>query len=285
MTGSDNRQIDAAVSISSLVTRGSVGNRAVLFSMEALGVGLWAVPTVHLTWHPGHGPSTRHVVEAKILSDILSDIGRSKQRSEIMAIMTGYFADADQVRLTGDWIRAQKATHPDLVYLCDPVMGDDGGLYIAEAVAEAIRDVLIPLCDFVTPNRFELAWLCGGDTDDDPGPSMMRLPVPCVLATSIPGSDDHQIGNLLRFDEQTYRIEHERFANPPNGTGDLMSATFLGWYLRGMAPVEAFERATSATLAIVRKSVQLGTDELQLAGSHRLLQVLETPLQAFKLRV
>ncbi len=45
--------------------------------------------------------------------------------------------------------------------LCDPVIGDHGGLYVPEAVATAIRDRLMPLATLATPNRFELAWLTG----------------------------------------------------------------------------------------------------------------------------
>lgn len=283
MTGSGDGKGAAVVSISSHVTRGSVGNRAVLFAMEALGFPLWMVPTIHLTWHPGHGPSTRHVVETSTLSPLLSDIARSKHGDEIKAIMTGYFADASQVHLVADWIRDQKATRPDLTYLCDPVLGDAGGLYVAEDVAEAIRDALLPLCDFVTPNLFELAWLCGQNESDDAVSMMTQLPPPCVLATSIPGSGEQHIGNLFRFDGHTHLIEHERFANPPNGTGDLMSAVFLAWHLRGKTPVEAFERAVNATAVIIEKAVLSGADELPLAGNHQLLQALETPLRAVRL--
>ena len=49
----------AIIVISSHVVRGTVGNRAAVFALETLGHPVWAVPTVILPWHPGHGPSRR----------------------------------------------------------------------------------------------------------------------------------------------------------------------------------------------------------------------------------
>ena len=49
----------AVIVVSSHVARGSVGNRAAVFALETLGHPVWAVPTVMLPWHPGHGRATR----------------------------------------------------------------------------------------------------------------------------------------------------------------------------------------------------------------------------------
>ncbi len=55
----DNDAPAEIVAISSQVVRGAVGNRAVVFSLEAMGHPVLSLPTVILPWHPGHGPSTR----------------------------------------------------------------------------------------------------------------------------------------------------------------------------------------------------------------------------------
>ena len=47
--------------ISSHVARGSVGNRAAVFALEVLGHPVWAIPTIVLPFHPGHGKATRIV--------------------------------------------------------------------------------------------------------------------------------------------------------------------------------------------------------------------------------
>jgi pyridoxine kinase len=60
----------AVVVISSHVARGTVGNRAIVFALEALGFPVWAVPTVMLPWHPGHGPAPRIVPDRRQTSPI-----------------------------------------------------------------------------------------------------------------------------------------------------------------------------------------------------------------------
>ncbi len=147
--------------------RGGVGNRAAVFALESRGHAVWSLPTVILPWHPGHGRSTRIAVETTAFASALEDLKGSKWRSEVHAAMTGYFADAGQVHAAAELIRAFKADDPSFVYLCDPVIGDAGGLYVAEPVAAAIRDALMPLADLATPNRFELGWLADAPVDDN----------------------------------------------------------------------------------------------------------------------
>ena len=37
-------------------------------------------------------------------------------------------------------VEGLRAENPDLIYLCDPVIGDEGGLYVGDETAIAIRD-------------------------------------------------------------------------------------------------------------------------------------------------
>lgn len=40
--------------------------------------------------------------------------------------------------------------------VCDPVMGDNGHMYVPKELLEIYRDKLIPLADIITPNQFEV---------------------------------------------------------------------------------------------------------------------------------
>lgn len=62
------------LAISSQVVRGSVGNRAVVFSLETMGHPVWSLPTVVLPWHPGHGRSTRVPMPGEAFSTVIDDI-------------------------------------------------------------------------------------------------------------------------------------------------------------------------------------------------------------------
>ncbi len=147
--------------ISSHVVRGTVGNRAAVFALETLGHPVWALPTVILPWHPGHGRATRVAISSDDFDAIVSDLIRAPWRGEVKAVLSGYLGSAAQARSVARLVESLRADNPDLLYMCDPVCGDDRGLYVPEETATAIRDNLIPLASIATPNRFELAWLTG----------------------------------------------------------------------------------------------------------------------------
>ncbi len=82
---------------------------------------------------------------------------------EVSAILSGYFGSAAQPVAVARLVEAARQSNPDLLYVCDPVMGDLGGLYVPVETASAIRDRLIPIADLATPNRYELQWMAGSE--------------------------------------------------------------------------------------------------------------------------
>lgn len=49
----------------------------------------------------------------------------------------------------------------DLVYVCDPVMGDNGKLYVPEGLVQVYREKVLPEATVITPNFFEAELLTG----------------------------------------------------------------------------------------------------------------------------
>src|SRR5690606_18726058 len=88
----------AVIVISSHVVRGTVGNRAAVFALETLGHPVWALPTVILPWHPGHGRATRVPISAEDFDAIISDLIRAPWRGEVKAVLSGYLGSAAQAR-------------------------------------------------------------------------------------------------------------------------------------------------------------------------------------------
>lgn len=48
-----------------------------------------------------------------------------------------------------------------VILVCDPVMGDNGKLYIKEDLISIYKDCVLPLADIITPNMFEAEILSG----------------------------------------------------------------------------------------------------------------------------
>ncbi len=258
----------AIVSISSHVARGSVGNRALSFALERLGFEVWAVPTIILPQHPGHGPAERIALDDNAFAAVLEALLEGGRAREIAGVISGYFASAAQVGATAALVRAIKAERPDALYLCDPVIGDQGGLYIDAAIAVAIRDELLPLADASTPNAFECAWLAGATASANPDFAALsqRLPPPVALITSVPALTRGQIGTLLVTESEAILFQHALLDTPVKGTGDLLAALLLARRLQGLAWPEAAERSLASVLEIVSGTVQAGADELMLAA-------------------
>lgn len=257
---------NAVIVISSHVARGSVGNRAAVFALESLGHAVWAVPTVILPWHPGHGRATRIVPEAEQFSSFMHDLAGAPWLGEVGAVLSGYLGDAGQAQAVAALVTAVKARNPRALYLCDPVMGDVGGLYVPEATALAMRDTLLPLADIATPNRFELEWLAGTALADNKAAALaaLRMGLATTLVTSAHAMMSGSIGNLLVTPREVVLAEHRLMANPPNGTGDLAAALFLSHIMSGMKPEKSLQMATAAVFEIIARATKRGSNELML---------------------
>ncbi len=271
---------NAVAVISSHVVRGSVGNRAAVFALESLGLPVWAVPTINLPWHPGHGPSTRIVPEDASFANLLTDLSDSKFNTELSAILTGYMATVAQVDAVAQFIKAMRAKNPELIYACDPVIGDEDGLYVSQAIAQAIADKLVPLADIVTPNRFELAWLTGKKLESNADIIVVarETKLPAILTTSAFGSTDDLTGNMYIDSKVSLLAEHEHIDDAPNGVGDLTAALFLARRLVSQDTEDALEKATQSVYELLLQTRQRGADELTIESDAEILRQPSIPI-------
>ena len=257
----------AVVVISSHVARGSIGNRAAVFALEVLSHPVWAVPTILLPWHPGHGLATRIVPEQAEFSSFLDDLSNATWVDEIGGVLTGYMASVEQVRAAANFVSKLKEQNSDILYLCDPVIGDAGGLYVREEIARHIKNDLIPLCDVATPNRFELSWLTDQSVAETPHQAREQaslLGVPEVLITSVANENDHQTGSLMCNSQGAWSVMHPIIENPPNGPGDLTAAIYLAQLMNAASPSQRLEQTTASVLEILQHTHKRGSDELTL---------------------
>lgn len=273
----------AVIVISSHVIRGSVGNRAAVFALETLGYPVWAVPTVILPWHLGHGPSTRVTIGEDEFNRLIDDLIRAPWVGEVRAVLSGYLGGAHQAEGVARLVEALRQKNPDLFYACDPVMGDAGGLYVPEATAVAMRDRLLPLASLATPNRFELSWLCGAAVETNAAilEAALSLGPARMLVTSAIPMMQGSTGNLYLSGNSALLAEHRLIDNPPNGTGDLLAALFVARLLEGMNEERALQLATASVFEVIARTRKRGEDELTL---ERDAASLSTPMAMVQMR-
>ena len=248
------------LSISSQVVWGPVGNSAAVPALQAKGHEVLALPTITLSNHPGHGTPAGFRTQADDMARIFAALEALGALSDLDAMLTGYFATAGQVEQVAGLL--DRVAVPFL--LVDPVMGDNGKLYIPQEVAEAIRTHLLPRATCLTPNAFELAWLSGQEVVDERTAiaAARALSLPEVLATSVPSQDG--LATLLVTPDAVHRITATKLAKVPNGTGDFLSGLYLAERLEH-APHQAF---TAAMMTLARAiALSSGTTVLNVAGA------------------
>ena len=253
------------LAISSQVAYGPVGNSATAPALESLGFTVLQVPTTILSFHPGHGKPAGLRVAARDMKAVFAALLDKGMLNACAGIFTGYFASADQVSAAAEIIRVLKKERPALRYFCDPVMGDDpGGLYVPLEVAEAIHTDLIPLADFIAPNRFELFWLAGEKIRNtaEALAAARALGDFEVLATSIPGEAGALATLAVRKGEAATHAS-ARLENVPHGTGDLLSGLYFGHRLLGEEPGAALEASMARLGKVIAASAGSAALELR----------------------
>ena len=130
------------VVISSHVSHGCVGNRAIAFALERLGFRVWLVPTIILPRHPGHGSVEPIALPDAAFADHLAALSALPEITNIGAVLSGYLATPAQADAVARFVAVVKAARADAVYLCDPVIGDAGALYVDEALAILLLSVI-----------------------------------------------------------------------------------------------------------------------------------------------
>lgn len=254
------------LSIQSEVVRGHVGNSAARFALQRLGFDVWAVPTVLLSNHPGHGRFRGEATTAGAMAALVDGLDAHGWLARCSGVVSGYLGAADQARVVAEAVRRVKAQNPRAVYLCDPVFGDDDGAYARPGVAEAMARELVPLADIVTPNRFELSSLTSKRIENaaDAVAAARALGKAETVVTSVP-FEGGRIGTVAVSRDGAWGAAAPRIERVPNGSGDLLSALYLGARLRGRDPAGALSSASSAVDAVLRASA--GADELRLVAA------------------
>ena len=250
------------LAISSQVVYGPVGLNCIVPALQSGGHEVLAIPTILLSNHPGHGKPEGRATAPTDLMAMISALEKLGAFKNLDAVITGYFASAEQIEIVAALIERLNCK----IVLIDPVLGDHGKLYVAQAVADAIRDQLLPLATILTPNAFELSWLTGlpTQTPEQAIHAAQSLKIDEVIATSIAKSD-RELLTLKIIGEHVEIILSPMEAKVPNGTGDFLSGLYLAGLL-GPEPQSAFANAMDILKHAISRSK--GTRVLDVMSLH-----------------
>jgi pyridoxine kinase len=248
--------------LSSYVASSRVGGGAQALALARLGIEPILIPTVLFGRHPGHGPPGGGPVDAATFVAMIGGVEAQGQFARLDAVITGYFSGPEQVAVAADALNRVKAAAPQTSLIVDPIMGDEGkGLYVQQAVAEAIATLLVPRADIVAPNAWELGRLTGGAVSDPASAvtAARALGKPVMVSSVRAGA---AIGVVHAEAGEAWFASHPAATAAPNGTGDLLTALFTAALLGGFAGPEALGLAVGGVAKAMCDAA--GLDELPL---------------------
>jgi len=256
-----------ALILSSFVAASRIGGGAQQYVLAAHRIDPVLAPTVLFGRNPAMG-AAGDVTSPEVLRRMLADIEADAIFGEVDLVITGHFSLPEQVEIAAsllERVRAAASRPPKVVV--DPIMGDaPKGLYVRPEVADAVAKRLTPLADWITPNLWELERLCGAQVA---GPrqaaAACRKLGRAALVSSVP-SGEGEIGLLYCDLSEAVLFSHPRLDHAPNGTGDLVTASFAAGLIEGMPPAAAAERAARVAALSVQTALEWRTPDLPIVA-------------------
>uniref|UniRef100_A0A8B9YBP6 Pyridoxal kinase n=1 Tax=Bos mutus grunniens TaxID=30521 RepID=A0A8B9YBP6_BOSMU len=193
-------------------------------------------------------------------------------------VLTGYTRDKSFLAMVVDIVQELKQQNPRLVYVCDPVMGDqrngEGAMYVPDDLLPVYREKVVPVADIITPNQFEAELLTGRKihTQEEALEVMDMLhsmgPDTVVITSSdllSPRGSDYLMalgsqrtrapdGSMVT---QRIRMEMHKVDAVFVGTGDLFAAMLLAWTHKHPNNLKvACEKTVSAMHHVLQRTIK-----------------------------
>lgn len=274
----------AVLSVQSRVVAGYAGNSAAVFCLQRAGVECWGLDTLQFSNHTGYDGFAGRVFGPDQLQTVYVGLKRYVGLKNCQAVLSGYLGKKETGRLVlhiADDVRDQ---NPSAVYCCDPVLGDDGEIYVSPDIPAFMREKVLPAADIITPNRFELGVLSGRSVDNEKEIIAAarfllkngRTSVCVVTGIAVPGG----IAALAVSETAVYKVVTPFVENAGDigGAGDMTTALFLAEWLKSHEIPSALSKAVSSAFGIIRETAARRSPELCLVAAQ---QEIETPSKLF----
>lgn len=255
------------LSIQSSVIFGYVGNNIARPVLQTLGYDVWCVDTVNFSNHPGYGSFTGSVKEAHKIQEEINGLANLDILGECDAILSGYLGEVETAKTVSRTIELIKEQNETAIYLLDPVIGDDGQIYVKNGLIEAFKNELLPKADVILPNQSELGWLSGLKINDvsslkTASKYLIKCGAKTVVVTGIP--EIETLTNYVVTSDAFWAISTPKLNRKFSGTGDLFSSLFTGAFLRTKDLYNALNFATEGCSIVVRETQKKDSKELSV---------------------
>ncbi|URD73999.1 Phosphomethylpyrimidine kinase [Musa troglodytarum] len=274
---------------------GYVGNKSAVFPLQLLGYDVDPINSVQFSNHTGkllyitsfqqsrnqrphlrceiicccvrvHGYPTfkGHVLNGQQLCDLIEGLS-ANNLLYYTHLLTGYIGSVSFLETVLQVVERLRVVNPGLLYVCDPVMGDEGKLYVSPDLVSVYREKVVPVASMLTPNHFEIELLTGlRITSESDGLKACNIlhaagPSKVVITSLIIKEKVFLIGSHQKVKGQSpqqFKIVIPKIPAYFTGCGDLMTALLLGWSNKYPDNLEkASELAVSNLQAVLQRTL------------------------------
>jgi pyridoxine kinase len=261
--------MNSILSIQSHVAYGYVGNKAAVYPLQYMGYDVWPVNTVQFSNHTGYGKWQGEIFTAEHIKNVVKGIEDIGQAHKCKAILSGYMGSKEICEAVAVIAQHFKAINQDVLYLCDPVIGNNN-CFVKPEVLDFFKERL--MADIITPNQYEAEILSKIKITDIS--SLKNIAkyfhdrgIKIVIITGLNLSDVNNKLCVFISDVKTQYLlptPEYHFSTPVNGTGDLFSSLYLGHYLQTQNVGLALQYTVYHLQKVLENTYELKERELQV---------------------
>ncbi|XP_054165504.1 pyridoxal kinase-like [Oppia nitens] len=252
------------LSIQSHVVSGYVGNKSAVFPLQVLGFEVDAINSVQFSTHTGYEHWKGQVLDSRDLLTVFDGLVKNDLHKQYTHILTGYAKNESFLESVLEVVNTVKQANPGAIYLCDPVMGDNGQMYVPQELLPVYKDKIILIADILTPNQFEAELLTGIKINNDSDAiqaidALHDLGIPTVVISSsnLSQNSSHMVAigsSRANGHKERIKLSFPKLNATFTGTGDLFAALFLAWFTKTNKDLKTTCENVISTLQAILKS-------------------------------
>lgn len=280
------------LSIQSSVVYGYVGNKASNYPLQLLGFDVDPIHTCQLSNHTGYSLFKGKKTDKDDVNLLFDGLKQNNLLYSYTHILTGYLSNIELAKTIMLHIVDMIHNNNKLYWLCDPVLGDNGKLYMPVELVHIYKQY-IKYATVITPNQTEAEYLTDikiNNINDAYSTccvlhSMYEIPI--IVITSINIQDDNDYihiiatsitdkpatttyntndnnSNNIQLPRQYIHIKVKRIESYFSGTGDLFSALLLAWLYKINDLRLSLEYTVSSIQSVIERTYKANIKELKL---------------------
>ncbi|KAJ3126822.1 hypothetical protein HK098_007116 [Nowakowskiella sp. JEL0407] len=262
------------------------GNKSATFPLQIMGFNVDPLNTVFFSNHSGYPTFSGSRTTPTQVKEIVAALEKNGMMKEYTHVLFGYIGNKDTLEiLIDEVIMKLRNLGIKFTFVLDPVLGDNGKLYIPADCIPVYRDSLLSLSNLITPNAFEAEHLSSINITDLNSAftacnKLHELGAPTIIISSLEIESDNEnlylvaSTSLENTDTKRFYIRFAKLAGEFTGTGDLFSALVLAKFDTHEL-TENCEFAVAVMQGVLRRTLELKGEQLARIPAENLAERLK----------